>query len=275
MYNKVKNYFLPATVNEASAMLAKPAAKAVILGGGTHLVKNMPSDANAIIDLRGAGLNYITANAKHLKIGAMATFEQVLASKVIKDWAGGLLWQAAHKVTPQTIRNMGTIGGNIAARFPYNSFPSVLLALDASVTYMEGSKKHTVKYSELDGALAKAGKKALIVEVLIPAATKKLKSDFVKFMKPQSARECYAVISTVLTKKGCTCNDLAVAVTSVSAKPFRFDALEKALNGQKITEEVIDNAIEAAAKGVAIQDVYKKEVFPVLIKRSILNAYNS
>jgi len=107
------------TLDEATALLK--AGKAAVLAGGTDIVnvfkygceENPPE---TLIDIKNiAGLDTITESGGVLKIGACATLTDIAASSVVKEKYLALS-QAAGAVAGPTLRNMGTIGGNICQK---------------------------------------------------------------------------------------------------------------------------------------------------------------
>jgi NADPH-dependent glutamate synthase beta subunit-like oxidoreductase len=107
------------SINEATRLLVKYEGKAKVNAGGTDLLggmrdKSIPEYPEAVINIKTVeGLDYIKKNGKGLRIGALAKLADVAGSPEVKaDYA--LLAEAAHSIASPHIRNMGTIGGNLA-----------------------------------------------------------------------------------------------------------------------------------------------------------------
>jgi NADPH-dependent glutamate synthase beta subunit-like oxidoreductase len=80
----------------------------------------------AVINLKTIkGLDYIKAGARGLRIGALAKLADIVRSPAIRD-GYSLLEQAARSVATPNIRNMATIGGNLAqeVRCWYYRYPA-------------------------------------------------------------------------------------------------------------------------------------------------------
>lgn len=107
----------PSSVQEAVTLLA--AQNARVLGGGTDLVGIMkdgllPTDR--VVDLKGIqGLDYIKEDGGELAIGALTHLAEIAASSLVSQKAPALA-QAAGLVASPQIRNMGTLGGNLAQK---------------------------------------------------------------------------------------------------------------------------------------------------------------
>ena len=106
----------PRSVAEAIELLAKHAASAQIVAGGTDLIPSLGQHLFAprfLVDIRGIGeLRGIRAHDGGLEIGALATLTAIEHSpEIARNYP--VLHEAAKTVASPVLRNMGTIGGNI------------------------------------------------------------------------------------------------------------------------------------------------------------------
>jgi len=105
------------SVQEAVKLLSARNARA--LAGGTDLTAIMkdgllPTDR--VVDLKAIpGLDQIEEEDGELRLGAMARLADVAASSLVAQKAPALALAAALVASPQ-IRNMGTLGGNLAQK---------------------------------------------------------------------------------------------------------------------------------------------------------------
>jgi NADPH-dependent glutamate synthase beta subunit-like oxidoreductase len=107
------------SLKEAAALLAKYNGNARINAGGTDLLGGMRDGCEldypeALINIKGIqSLDYIKAGARGLRIGALTRLAEIVKSPVIKqDYS--LLAEAAHSIASPNLRNMATVGGNLA-----------------------------------------------------------------------------------------------------------------------------------------------------------------
>jgi NADPH-dependent glutamate synthase beta subunit-like oxidoreductase len=107
------------SLKEASALLAKYNGRARINAGGTDLLGNLrdgcePDYPEALINIKGIkNLDYIKPGTRGLRIGALTRLTDIVKSPVIKqDYP--LLAEAAHSIASPNLRNMATVGGNLA-----------------------------------------------------------------------------------------------------------------------------------------------------------------
>ena len=106
------------------------------IAGGTDImpVQNRENDREAVfIDISGAAaLHRIVAEDGVLSVGAAATFAEIERNALLRQYAPALCLAAAQVGSPQ-IRNLGTIGGNVAHGSPAADTLPVLAMLDAEV----------------------------------------------------------------------------------------------------------------------------------------------
>ncbi len=107
------------SLKEAAALLAKHNGKARIIAGGTDLLGLMrdgcgPDFPEALIDIKTIkNLNYIKVGVRGVRIGALTRLADIVKFPEIRqDYP--LLSEAAHSVASPNIRNMATVGGNLA-----------------------------------------------------------------------------------------------------------------------------------------------------------------
>jgi xanthine dehydrogenase YagS FAD-binding subunit len=113
-------YAAPKTLNEAVGLLASKWGETEILAGGTDLVSAMKDQLTTpkrVVSLKHvAGLGGVTFSLQSgLRIGALATLQELLDSKAVRaNYAG--LFQAAEGVRSEQLRAMGTVGGELLQR---------------------------------------------------------------------------------------------------------------------------------------------------------------
>jgi xanthine dehydrogenase YagS FAD-binding subunit len=104
------------SIAEAAHVLAEYREKAQIIAGGVDLIsliKNEVIEPNVLVNIKTIpDLTYIKEDAEGLKIGALATLNDIETSPLITSQYT-VLAEAAHSVAGPQIRNMGTIVGNL------------------------------------------------------------------------------------------------------------------------------------------------------------------
>jgi carbon-monoxide dehydrogenase medium subunit len=125
------DYYAPQSVAEASQLLAQYGYDAKILAGGQSLIPAMRfrlSVPDVIIDINGlSGMSHVREDNGHLAIGAM-TRESMLEASQLVQTKYHMLADAAKVIADPLVRNMATVGGNIAHADPANDHPAVMLS---------------------------------------------------------------------------------------------------------------------------------------------------
>lgn len=129
-------YIVPKTIDELICFLKDYGSEACILAGGTDLLINLKSASmipSYVVDItRIKELNGVQAEDGIIIIGALATHSAVVENLLIRQGAS-FLAEAALTVGSTQIRNVGTVGGNIANASPAADIVPPLIALDTQV----------------------------------------------------------------------------------------------------------------------------------------------
>src|SRR3989475_11283169 len=135
-------YHAPSTVGEATALLAKLGEDAKILSGGQSLIPLMKlrlANPLHLVDINGiAGLAYIREADGVLRIGGLTRESELEESELVRT-RYPLLHDTSMVIADPVVRNLATVGGNLAHGDPANDHPATMLALGAEVR----SEEHT------------------------------------------------------------------------------------------------------------------------------------
>ena len=169
MFDKVEAFYRPANVREALRLLSSGKGQAQVVAGGTDVVVEGDRSVRFLIDITRAGLSYIRHRGAACVIGATTTMAELETSDVIQALAGGLLSRAARTCGSALIRNLATLGGNMAHGSPAADMATPLLVLDAAVVMADSNGRRKLPLAEyLEAAHTSRHAKSLLVEVVIP-----------------------------------------------------------------------------------------------------------
>jgi CO/xanthine dehydrogenase FAD-binding subunit len=260
-------YFAPKTLKEALALLDKYQDDCKVICGGQSLLVLMRQGLVAppyLVDIKGVTeLSYIKDEKDGLKIGATTTHRTIEKSAVIKKKYPVLAKMETRLASIQT-RNWGTIGGNVCHGDPAGDPAPVFIALGATFT-MTGSKgkrsmpaeDFTLDYFE---TALKDGE--LLTEISVPPVPAKTGSAYYKFNVIESDLATVSVAATVTLGAGDVCKDIRLALGASAPTPIRPKKAEAILKGKKITDALLKQAGEAAAKEAEpISDIYASEEY--------------
>src|SRR6201987_3541375 len=129
--------FWPARdLSEAVSLLQQHGDAAKILSGGQSLIPMMKmrlAQPEYLIDINQiSGLDYIKEEDGYLKIGALTREADLEASDLIRS-KYPLILDTAFSIADPQVRNLATVGGNLAHRDPANDHPATMLPINAEV----------------------------------------------------------------------------------------------------------------------------------------------
>jgi len=276
------DYHSPRSLDEALSLLQQHAGDAKILAGGQSLIPAMrfrlamPSiliDINRLDDLR-----YVEERGDHLAIGAM-TLEHSLEDAAVVRSSYPLLHDTAVVIADPLVRNMATVGGNIAHADPANDHPATMLAYNATVVAKGPKGERTIAIDDFFTGLFEnaMGEDEILTEIRIPKPGANSGGAYTKFERKVGD---YAISAAAVQLRldGETVAAARIGLTNVSPVPMRAKGAEAELVGKSISDAVIEAAGKAAAAecdpspdlrgGVD----YKRDITRVMVKRSIRQA---
>ena len=276
------DYHSPGSVDEALGLLAELGDDAKILAGGQSLIPAMRFRLAApshLIDInRIGGLSYVREDGGHLAIGAMARESALEESDVVQQ-RYPLLADTAKVIADPLVRNLATVGGNIAHADPANDHPATMLAYGAEIVAQGPNGRRTLAIDDFFTGLFENALEdnELLLEVRIPAPQPGDGGAYVKFERKVGD---YAIgaVAVQLTVQGETISKVRIGLTNVSPVPMRATHAEQEIVGKAPTEDVLEAAGKAAAAECdPSPDLrgpvdYKRDVIRSLTKRAIRQA---
>src|SRR5262249_55471076 len=149
------------------------------------------------------------------------------------------LVEGAQVVGGHQVRNVATVGGNIANASPAADVVPVLLALDASVTCAGAAGERTLP---LDAFLLGPGQTArrageLLTAVRFSAPPRGTATAFLKAGRRRAMEISVVCVAVRLTLDGERCVDARVALGAVAPTTWRAREVERLLEGRVLTAE--------------------------------------
>jgi CO/xanthine dehydrogenase FAD-binding subunit len=250
-------YCRASSVPEALALLNEPGIRSRPLAGGTDLVlllREPPPVCDRVIDISLIPeLHRIHRRGNQVIIGASATFNEVIESELIQQ-TSPLLVQACQQVGAVQIRNMGTLGGNVAnAAACADSLPA-LVCLDAAATLNSPDEERQIAISDLvlgpNRTLIPPGGLVTSLSYSIPPAGSR--SIFIKLGR-RTAMAISRLTIAVLGRLDESGRIAEARLVPGSATPQirRFSVVERSLIGQLPTAQLIQKAAELTIEEMA------------------------
>jgi CO/xanthine dehydrogenase FAD-binding subunit len=233
-------FLAPSSLSELVDALYQMTPDSRLIAGGTDLVRQMNEGffvPDLFVDLSGVReLREIHQEAGRLHVGATATFTQIERSSSVRQSANCLA-EAACQVGSRQIRNIATIGGNVANASPCGDALPALLALCADAWLIDGSG--TTSRRPLADLLAEAGRTTLrhdevITDLVFPALSPDELSAFTKIGSRSTvsvARLSMAIVLRYDVARN-RISKARVALGAVGETAFRDELLEQFLEGR-------------------------------------------
>jgi CO/xanthine dehydrogenase FAD-binding subunit len=278
MFDKVEAFYRPANVREALRLLSSGKGQARVVAGGTDVVVEGDRSIRILIDITHAGLSYIRHRGMSCVIGATTTMAELEASDVIQALAGGLLSRAARTCGSALIRNLATLGGNMANGSPAADMATPLLVLDAAVVMVDSNGRRKLPLAEyLAAARASRYAKALLVEVVIPDPPrgKGCQWSFQKLGRTAVDISLVNVSAGLQLDSRGRVKWARIALGSVSPAPMRASGAEQRMAGRILDQALLaEIGAEVAREVSPISDArasaeYRREICSVLTRRAL------
>jgi carbon-monoxide dehydrogenase medium subunit len=283
MFAAAFDYYRAGSIAEAHTLLREhPDAK--LLAGGHSLIPLMKmrlAMPGALVDIgRIAALKGITARGASLRIGSLTTHAELASSPALRS-ACPMLAEAAGLIGDSQVRNMGTIGGNIAHADPASDLPAVLLALDATIHAAGPNGERAIPIGGFfQGMMTTAiGPDEILTAIDVPAKQAGQGMAYVKFRHPASGYAVLGAAAVVSVTDG-VCTSARVAIGGLLPAPVRCGDVERTLEKQRISSENLARAASEVRR-VLNDDVmgdifasvdYRKAMAPIYVTRALTSA---
>jgi carbon-monoxide dehydrogenase medium subunit len=269
----------PRTLEGACAALADNDGTKVIAGGTALLtiIKQRLLSPRRLVNLKKIrNASAITFDPQSgLRIGALATINEIESSPLVGEHVPALA-AACHAVANIRIRNMATIGGNLAHADYQSDPPIVLAALDARVEVRSNQGARVLNVRDFQAGIYETAlaPDELVSAILIPPLHG-LKGLYIKFTTGSSEeRPCAGVAAFSRIENG-ICRELRLGVGAVSSRPMRIEPAEELARNEPLTAELIAKIANESARVIEpIDDIrgpadYKRHLVGVLSRRAL------
>jgi len=276
-------YHAPRTIEEATGLLVKLGADAKILSGGQSLIPLMKlrlASPGHLVDINGiAGLAYVREEGGTLRIGGLTREADLEDSELVRT-RYPLLLDTCKVIADPIVRNLATIGGNLAHGDSANDHPATMLALGAEVVARGTGGERTIPIgSFFTGPFTTALKPdEIVVEIRVPTPRPRSGGAYVKMeRKVGDFATAAAAVQLTLDASG-ACEAAGIGLTNVGSVPIKATRAEAALKGKRPDEAAIKQAAQLAAEAAdPAADLrgsveYKRDLVRVLTGRAIRKA---
>ena len=276
-------YHAPTSIIEASALLARLGEDAKILSGGQSLIPLMKlrlANPHHLVDINGIpGLSFIREAEGFLRIGALTRESDLEESELIRT-RYPLIHDTSQVIADPVVRNLATIGGNLAHADPANDHPAAMLAAGAEIVAAgrAGERRLPIE-SFFTGPFATALKAdEILTEIRVPVPTARSAGAYLKVERKVGDFATAAVAVQITLAANDLCSRIGIGLTNVGLTPIKAGKAEGALRGQRLDDKAIKEAARLAADAAQpAADLrgpveYKKDLVRVLTVRALHRA---
>jgi carbon-monoxide dehydrogenase medium subunit len=275
-------YHAPSSLGEATALLAKLGDDAKVLSGGQSLIPLMKLRLAAphhLVDINGLpGLAYVREDGGALRIGGLTREADLEESDVVRS-RYPLLFDTCRVIADPIVRNLATVGGNLAHGDPANDHPATMLAFGAEVVAVGTAGERKIPIGTFfTGPFSTALRPdEIVVEIRVPSPSPGSGGAYVK-MERKVGDFATAAVAVQLTLSGGICQEIGIGLTNVGSVPIKAVKAEASLRGKRLDEAAIKQASQLAADAAdPAADLrgsveYKKDLVRVLTSRALRKA---
>jgi carbon-monoxide dehydrogenase medium subunit len=250
--NLWQQYLRPQNLLEAMQAFSSAPRPLAPIAGGTDLLLDLEqgrhSPVHTLIDVTGIKeMLALEVRDDFLFVGAGIPINRVVADPLTARHAQALV-EAGSLIAGPQVRNVATLGGNVAHALPAADGTIALLALDAQAEIASVSGTRRIPFKELflgPGKSALRHGEELLVGFHLPLQKKNQASCFKRIMRPQGVALPILNCAVWLERANDTIKDIRIAIGPGSGTPFRATEAENTLHGKIFKDESLNFALDS------------------------------
>lgn len=266
----------PASLSETFGCLEHYGAEAKLYAGGSELLLALGMGSirsTVLINIkRVPGMDHLELQNGHLKIGSLVTHRKVETSALVKE-RFPLIAQMESKVANVRVRNIGTLGGNVAFAEPHSDPATLFLIYEAEVVLQSTKGQRRVPLSEffLGPYETVMEPTEILMEIRIPSLPPGMKGAYIKWGVLE--RPTLNVAVGVQLTEGRVVEAVRLAVGCVGPMPMRLRELEDSLRGMELAaacQRLANSGGVFRDKLEPVGDLYGSEDYKVYMTKTLL-----
>jgi carbon-monoxide dehydrogenase medium subunit len=266
-------------------MLKQHAGEAKVFAGGAHvtiLMKQGLYQPKALVNIKKiAELKNISFDTTEgLTIGALVTHREIETSSLVNEKLP-VLSEAEREIANIRVRNMGTVGGNLASGEPLTDLSQIFIALDGKLKIAGPAGERMIRVEELflDFYTTSLAEDEIITQVVLPPPPPRSGIDYIRFSSSSVVDKPSAGVAVRLTLDEKAVQVARIVLGCVGPTPVRAKKAEALVTGKILNDELIGEAGALASQECSpIGDLrgseeYKRAIVRTLVKRAAGAAY--
>ncbi len=268
-----EKFFVPGSVDDLAELRAANPDSVIVAGAtdvGLWVTKMMRPIAPAIFICHLDELHQISETATGHTIGACVTYTefQDAVAQHFPQMAG--YW---NRIGGEQVRNMGTVGGNVANGSPIGDTPPVLIALGATLTLRNGDERRTLPVEEFFIDYGKQDRQAgdFVESLHIPHLAEGCEFAAYKVTKRRDEDISAVAAGFRIRVEDGKVTEAVIAYGGMAATPKRAGSVESLLVGKPWTAQTIASAEAGFAEDFSpIGDWRASAEYRALVARKLL-----
>ena len=270
---------------EACVLLKQHAGEAKVFAGGSHLTILMKQglyQPKALVNIKKIPeLKVLKFDAKEgLMIGALVTHRELETSALVREKLP-VLCEAESEVANIRVRNMGTVGGNLASGEPLTDLAQIFISLDGKLRIAGTTGQRTLPVEELfiDFYTTSLAEDEIITQVVLPPPPAHSGIDYIRFSSSSVVDKPSAGVAMRLTLDKEAVQVARIVLGCVGPTPVRAVKAEALVLGKKLTAALIAEAGAMASRECSPStdlrgsEQYKRAIVGTLVRRALKAAY--
>ena len=255
-------YLRPTNLSQALQAFAEAPGPVLPVAGGTDLLLDLEqgrhSPVHTLVDVTSiAEMTVLEMRGTELFVGAALPVNRIVLDPLVEAHARALT-EACNLIAGPQVRNVATLGGNVAHALPAADGTIALLALNAQAEIasiaLSGAERsrsvstRRVPFKELFLGPGKSSLKhgqELLAGFYLPLSKKGQASCFKRIMRPQGVALPILNCAVWLERDNDHIKDARIAVGPGGGTPFRATQAEELLRGKPLNETTFESALEA------------------------------
>jgi carbon-monoxide dehydrogenase medium subunit len=275
-------YHAPTSLQEAVALLAQHRGQAKLLAGGTDLMLQLQDglwQPDHIVDVRNVPeLNALAFSEQDgLTVGAATTLRRIETSAIVRAKYPQLA-TGASEIGSVQIRNLASLGGNIATATPSGDALPALVVLGATARLASVRGERTVPIEAVFTGVRRTVLEPdeVLVDLRLPPPPPRSSGVYLKLCtRPQMDLAIVGVATNVTLNADATIQSVMICLGAVAPTPIRAREAEEILTGHALSDDRLARAGAAAARAARpISDIrasadYRRDQCDVLTRRAV------
>jgi len=260
-------FLVPRSLTEIVELMEQYGNNCKVVAGGTDIVtalrENRLIGISKLVDIRRCPeLRGISRSEDGLWIGAGMTHSEIACSPDIKSLFP-LLVEACSQIGSKQIRNLATLGGNVANASPAADSIPALLCLDAQVRLQSTRSKRQISLQSYLSEKKQRGSgtigelsgttEELVEGFFLPFSLPNTQAKFVKVARRQAMAISRLSLAILLHRENQVVDRVRLVPGAMLPVTQRLVDVENYLSGKELTSEVIQRTSQLASQQVIME----------------------